>query len=386
VTNGLEQWGPQQPASSSREIGTLAGSADDDAEFRGNRPRDRLAAWIVRQPLGVTIALATLIVVVRYGVGACPIWTYMLGIAQHWTDPESDPMLRGSASYLLSSPTSALVAGIFHLRSPRTFLWFHLALAWVATFAPCFLPRVRRNAHLRTVVLLLTVGGAVSAVLFSWIGSMDPVSMGAAAVAGLAESPISAGVAWAIFAFNNGAEAFFALVAFAAVVWFGQHPRWPRLIASGAGVLIGVVAIHELVKSWGGGLSLIGAYGNWPLSRFTSSALQYWPFIAYGALGSGWFLLTSRGWFQRQQVRVFCTVAVLAIAGLPFVVLDQTRIVSGVLWASLLYVAAEGLIDIGAIRRLLIPSLFVPIGWVWADTIVFPGWNGAYEFFRSLIG
>jgi hypothetical protein len=139
------------------------------------------------------------------------------------------------ARYLLDSPASAALAGILHLVTAREYLAFHLVLACVAIVVPFYLDALRRSPELRLAVALLLVGGTVPALLLSWVGSYDPVSIGSAAVAALASNPVVRALAWMVFAFNNAPEAAIALVIFAVVLWADSgRAAVPRIFSSGS--------------------------------------------------------------------------------------------------------------------------------------------------------
>ena len=163
-------------------------------------------AWLLeRGPL--TCAAAVLVLsVVKYGIGLYPSWRYMQEFAQHWQHPLRAPVFSHvHARFLLDSPVSAEIAGIVRLTSAREYLAFHLVLACAAIVVPFCLRAVRQSAELRLAVSLLLVGGTVPALLLSWVGSYDPVSVGPAAVAGLASNPVvralaALGVGWLFLA------------------------------------------------------------------------------------------------------------------------------------------------------------------------------------------
>ena len=146
----------------------------------------RLLHW---SPAACALAVVALSLA-KYGAGVYPAWRYMQALALHWTDPTVSHLLAPPGAYLLDSPASAVVAGVLHFTSGRAYLGFHLLLAFFALAVPFALRPVRRSPELRLMVSFLIVGGTVPAVLLSWVGSYDPVSIGAAAVATLAQNPV----------------------------------------------------------------------------------------------------------------------------------------------------------------------------------------------------
>jgi hypothetical protein len=188
------------------------------------------------------------------------------------------------ARYLLDSPASAALAGILHLVTAREYLAFHLVLACVAIVVPFYLDALRRSPELRLAVALLLVGGTVPALLLSWVGSYDPVSIGSAAVAALASNPVVRALAWMVFAFNNAPEAAIALVIFAVVLWADSgRAAVPRIFSSGVGAVAGYVAIRVLTSAWDGGQS-----------EFTE--MKFYGFHQYRSVTSTCRLLSCPPW------------------------------------------------------------------------------------------
>lgn len=250
--------------------------------------------FLERGPL--TCAAAVMVLsVVKYGAGLYPSWRYMQQMAQHWQHPLQAALFSHvHARYLLDSPVSAEIAGIVHLTSAREYLAFHLLLACAAVVIPFSLGAVRRSAELRLGVALLLVGGTVPALLLSWVGSYDPVSVGSAAVAGLASNPVVRALAWMVFAFNNAPEAAIGLVIFAIVLWAdGGKSTAPRIGLSGAGAVVGYIAIRVLTTAWGGGQSQLAMMKFYGFTHYLLS-YGYLPLVVLSALGVGWLFLADR--------------------------------------------------------------------------------------------
>ena len=159
--------------------------------------------------------------------------------------------------------------------------------------------RCAESAELRLGVALLLVGGTVPALLLSWVGSYDPVSVGSAAVAALASNPVVRALAWMVFAFNNAPEAAIGLVIFAIVLWAdGGKSTAPRIGLSGAGAVVGYIAIRVLTTAWGGGQSQLAMMKFYGFTHYLLS-YGYLPLVVLSALGVGWLFLADR---QRSQL------------------------------------------------------------------------------------
>ena len=331
--------------------------------------------------------------IAKYGVGLLPSWQYMQALAIHWRDPHSSPFLQPPDDFRLRSPVSAVAAGWLHLTGNSQFVGFHLVLALVAVVLPLIMPRVRRSAELRALVGLLILGGAIPPILLSWIGSYDPVSIGAAAVAALAVRREVAALGWMVFAFNNAPEAALGFAALAVVLLVDQgRLALPRLIMGGVGGVAGYVGMRVLDNVWGGGTgegTLVHFYG---FHRYTSSAEHFWPLIILSALGVGWLMVSSPEAWRLPAVRVFAALSVLFGFGIPLLALDETRITAGALWAPLLAVATivARQLRIDEVRAITVriapPALLIVVVVVWDGSLVYPGWSGLANMARYLTG
>lgn len=357
---------------------------------RGERALD----WALgRGPLS-TFLIVIAASIVKYGIGIFPAIGQMQAIAQNWTNPTASYLLQPPySSFRLNSSTSALLAGILHLTSGPRFLGFHFVLACGAIGTPFLMPAVRRSRELRLCVALLLVGGAVPAVLLGWVGSYDPVTVAAASVAGLTRSRAVAALAWAVFAFNNAPEAAIALCVYAAVLFVhDRRGTWQMTVASVAGGIAGYAGIRLLTSSWGGSSSRFSVFQEYPFSRFASDTVHYWPLIILSALGVGWLFLTRRGVWRHPAAKALFVLALLVSVVVPLIALDPTRIASGALWPSELFVAAAtiGRTSVRTTRRVLLRTapfaLVLVLMVVWDSNLVYAGWDAIGTFLRTLFG
>jgi hypothetical protein len=317
----------------------------------------------------------------------------MQALAINWRDPTSSPYLQGLADFRLRSPVSAVVAGWLHLTAGPRFIGFHLALALLAIVVGLWMPAVRRSVELRALVGLLLIGGAIPAVLLSWVGSYDPVSLGAAAIAALAVRREVAAFAWMVFAFNNAPEAALSFVAVALVLLFDQ-PRQSlgRLAFGAAGTAAGYVGIRVLDDVWGGGHGEATYLRFYGFSRYASNVEHYWPLVIVGALGVGWLLAANPEAWRLPAARAFFVVSVLVSLALPPIALDTTRLTAGALWAPVLTTATIlvrrlPVSDVRAVAGRMAPvALLLVLVVVWDGSLVYPGWSGLADMVRYLTG
>ncbi len=348
--------------------------------------------FLERGPL--TCAAAVMVLsVVKYGAGLYPSWRYMQQMAQHWQHPLQAALFSHvHARYLLDSPVSAEIAGIVHLTSAREYLAFHLLLACAAVVIPFSLGAVRRSAELRLGVALLLVGGTVPALLLSWVGSYDPVSVGSAAVAGLASNPVVRALAWMVFAFNNAPEAAIGLVIFAIVLWAdGGKSTAPRIGLSGAGAVVGYIAIRVLTTAWGGGQSQLAMMKFYGFTHYLLS-YGYLPLVVLSALGVGWLFLADRRVRNLPAARALLVLAVLTAVAMPLVALDTSRTTATTLWPAMLLTAGIVVDRLGAdlaralLGRIAPVALIVVIVIAWNTHLVYPGWRSGADLMLYLVG
>ena len=362
---------------------------------RSGHERDRRGIeWLLRRG-SLTCAAAVLVLsLVKYGVGLYPSWTFMQALAQNWRHPLMGVPFANDvhARYLLDSPASAALAGILHLVTAREYLAFHLVLACVAIVVPFYLDALRRSPELRLAVALLLVGGTVPALLLSWVGSYDPVSIGAAAVAALASNPVVRALAWMVFAFNNAPEAAIALVIFAVILCADSgRAAVPRIVSSGVGAVAGYVAIRVLTSAWGGGQSEFTEMKFYGFHQYLLS-YEYLALVVLSALGVGWLFLADRDVRHLPAARALLLLSLLAAIGMPLIALDTSRTIAGTLWPAMLVAAAIVVSRLGAERaravlaRVAPVALFMVVVLAWNTHLVYAGWRSGANVVLYLVG
>jgi hypothetical protein len=356
--------------------------------------QSRVASFVQRRGSPSFAAGVLGISLLKYGVGLYPSWNYMQSLAANWRDPLLSPLLRGPASYRLASATSAVAAGVLGLLSGRSYLAFHLVLACAAIVVPFAMPVVRRSSELRLAVAVLLVGGAVPPILLGWVGSYDPVTIGAGAVAALAVTPVVAFAGWFVFAFNHAPEAGIGLVVYAAVL-VAQRRRAAlgRVVVAASGWLAGFGAITALLAVWGSKGSRSDLADFYGTQRYIDNASDFLPLIMISALGVGWVFFTRRGVWSLPAAKVLvAAAALLSLASFtPLLGLDVTRVLAGVLWPGTLaaLLLAHERIDAASFRRVAARAapyaLLLPILVVWDDQLVYPGIRQTWDFVGYLL-
>lgn len=346
---------------------------------------NRVVSWLAGLPWWV-LALATVgLSILKYGISLYPSWPIMDALAANWRDPLMSPLLQPPANFRFEDPTAALAAGWLHLTSPRAYVSFTAFLAVAALALPFCLGAVRRDARLRLVVVLLTVGSAIPNIALAWVGGYDAVQIGAAAVAALTRNRMALVAAWFFMAFNNWPLAIVALVVYAFVAWRQEgRSSVARLVPATIGLVAGLAAILVTVRDWGGSPSAFYLFFDfYGPRRYFDHALDYFPLIVFSVLGVGWFIFAAGPARRVPAARALLMAAVPVALLMPFVVLDETRIVASAMWAPVLLAAAltvERLPteDVDALIRRMAPiALAVIVVIAWDGQLVYPGWEHA---------
>jgi hypothetical protein len=265
-------------------------------------------------------------------------------------------------------------------------------LACAAIVVPFCLRAVRRSAELRLGVALLLVGGTVPALLLSWVGSYDPVSIGSAAVAALASNPVVRALAWMVFAFNNAPEAAIGLVIFAIVLWAeGGKSTAARIGLSGAGAVAGYFAIRVLTTAWGGGQSQLAMMRFYGFSRYLLS-YGYLPLVVLSGLGVGWLFLVDRRVRNLAAARALLVLALLAALGMPLLALDTSRTIATTLWPAMLLTVGIVVDRLGVQSARAVLARIAPVAFIlvivvaWNTHLVYPGWRSGADVLMYLVG
>ena len=236
-----------------------------------------------------------LVCLLKYGAGVYPASDRMMALAQNMGNPHASPLLQPPDDFRLASPVSALLAGFLHLSGARAYLGVHLLLALGALCVPYAMAKVRRAPLLRTTITLLLIGGAIPAVLLNWVGGYDAVTIGAAAVAVLAEMTAVAALGWMLLALNNLPIALLSLLIVGGYkAYLHGRAALVDLAAAAGGVLVGGLAITALLHHWGVTTTRLSIFTDvYANDRFLNGLFAYAPIILATAFGVGWILLSA---------------------------------------------------------------------------------------------
>jgi len=350
------------------------------------RTSGALLCWLRSQPGRYSSTLAIILLfatTLRYGIGVYPNLDRMLDLAVNWQSPISP---RWREDFWVSSPVSAWIAGVLGLNEPRWFLCFHAALALVALSLPFALPRLRRQPRQAQLVLLVFAAGPVGAILFTWFGSYDAVSVLAIVIAILTRTELLRLLGWFLLAFNHNALGLAALLLsvplIVATTSRANRTAGFRLVAlATCGVLGGFMANTLLMRAWGAETSRLDFFHRVGFETFVHTALMQAPLIAFSAIGVGWLILMDRRIRSRVDTRIMLGLAVIATVVIPVITLDQSRVLGLALLAPMLIwaiTAAEHYPAAtlqGLWRTWRLPALLVPVVLVWYQGFIAVGWT-----------
>ena len=368
-------------------------SIDDVRTSSKREPLFSHTSWLINLPWWLQAVLVLVITFVKNGAGPSPNASRLIELAVNWQHPIKDAGLHGSATYLLSSPTSAVVAGILGFTSANQYFAFHCLLVICTIIGLFALPRVRASPEIRGIVVILFLASGVSSTLFSWIGSYDPVSVAAGGVGVLSKSAWIRTIAWAIFAFNNLPQAGLAFACYCLIA--ASRWNWRRFATREwrclLGLAFGAFAILSLESYWGSSIFSRLTYHNAVgFSNFVAPITHYFPLILFSGLGSGWLLLFHHHIRHERGVNALVLLGVVMAVLVSLIALDESRTLTVVLFPSLMWFAVEtcSTLPSGQVRAivddLLWPSIFLPVLLVWSGSIVYPGFASGIKFVHGL--
>jgi hypothetical protein len=250
-----------------------------------------------------------------------------------------------------------LVAHFLHLQSTFTYSLLHFAvLAGGITLLTVWLEHTAGRAAATGIVVLL-FASPLSAVLLTWLGQPDVFVVVAGGVVALAAAnrtrptilklfvvPVSAGL---VLGFSAAETSVLALAVLAVVGAVSTRRGRVVLVAAALGLAlgrVGVLVFHQLsdapYHSRADEASLIG------YNTLARRAVYNLPALLYSTFGVAWVLVVA---WAAMQWRVRKMTVWRAVAGwliataIAFVVLDQTRIVTLVLWPASVWIGHEAL-------------------------------------------
>ena len=279
-------------------------------------------------------ALTALIGLVKYGLQMWPAWVNLYQAALHWTNPTQATLLAPPQDYILSSSAEALVLGAAHLTWQPLYVGIQVGLAIFAIVLPFMMLASRRSMDSARVLFLMMAGGPVVALLLTWVGGYDALCVIAATIAVLSKNKYVSVAAWLVLGIVNASVAVLGFCLWAVFLLLGlskeQRGSTWRILFAAFSVAVGILAMWTVTLSWGGVTSRYEAYRLYGLDYYWNAFVAGMPLMLFSALGVGWIVLLDANVRRTRAARVVLFGVLIAALVIPFLALDETRIIAWV--------------------------------------------------------
>ena len=343
------------------------------------------------------IVLLTVLVVaslVKYGVGLHPEWARLQSIAAAWPDPTSAAPIMETDRSLLSNLTAPWVLGALGAHTATSYLIGSLGLILVAIALPLLMPSIRESRSARQLAFVFIVGGAVPAVLLSWVGGYDAAIVIAISIAVLARRTWLQAAGWFSVAFSHAALGFVAFAFWIPMLWAtsqGDSRRsvLQRVTLSGTAGLFGWLTIRWLTDGWGGSVDRWSLYRAIAPSDVWSAYLANLPLTMFSVLGIGWFVLLHPRVRSTRAAQLLIAEALVAALVVPLIAIDHTRIASLAVFSAVLAWLAGAATSLPARtvdrvwRVLALPAVVLPVVVIWMGAPLVDAWPGVAELLQA---
>lgn len=356
-----------------------------------------VSRWRGRRREPATALLLTALLVaslVKYGVGLHPEWARLHSIAAAWPDPTGAAPIMETDRSLLSNLTTPWLLGALGTHTTTSYLIGSLALILIAIALPMLMPSIRESRSARQLAFIFIVGGAVPAVLLSWVGGYDAAVVIALSVAVLARRTWLQAAGWFMVAFSHAALGFVAFAFWIPMVWVtgsrdGVRARVRHLAICGMAGFLGWLTIHTLTDAWGGSVDRWSLYRAIDPSAVWSAYLANLPLTVFSVLGVGWFVLLHPRVRSTRAAQVLIAEALVAALVVPLIAVDHTRIASLAVFSAVLAwlaAAAPSLPPrtVNKVWRVLaLPAVFLPVVVIWMGAPLVDAWPGVAELLQA---
>lgn len=356
-----------------------------------------VSSWRGRRREPATALLLTALLVaslVKYGVGLHPEWARLHSIAAAWPDPTAAAPIMETDRSLLSNLTAPWLLGALGAHTAASYLIGSLALILIAIALPMLMPSIRESRSARRLAFIFIVGGAVPAVLLSWVGGYDAAIVIALSVAVLARRTWLQAAGWFTVAFSHAALGFVAFAFWIPMMWVTRahdsvRVRMQQLAICGTAGMLGWLAIHSLTDTWGGSVDRWSLYRAIDPSAVWSAYLANLPLTAFSVLGVGWFVLLHPRVRSTRAAQVLVAEAIVAALVVPLIAVDHTRIASLAVFSAVLAWLAGAAPSLPprtvnkVWRVLALPAVFLPVVVIWMGAPLVDAWPGVAELLQA---
>jgi hypothetical protein len=126
-------------------------------------------------------------------------------------------------------------------------------------------------------------------------------------------------------------------------------------------------------------------------SAYLRGEFGYWPLIVLSALGAGWVFLLDREVRGVAPAQTLVRMSAATALAMPLLVLDSSRIITGILWPGMLATSEIVIGRLSAARaratlaRLLPIAALLVIVMVWSDTLVYAGLRSLVNVLQCIL-
>jgi len=321
--------------------------------------------------LAVLVAGVIAAAIVLHGVGTVPLVDVHLAIAR---DPMAPLHELGRRGYLLHSPGLVLLAYALHATTKLTFAALGLVIAGLGLAWQVWLARRHHGDAGARMLAIAWFAGPLAAVLVTWLGQPDPITVVAAGTLVLARARPLLVLAGFVLGFNHF-EAGVPMIASAGLLLVVERRAWLDTVLAGLGLAGGKLALfawqaaHDqdpisrlaYVRETGWERYVISALGNVPAWLYSTFSVA-WPLVAVAFVGAG------RG-VRRAMLASALLAAITALA-----TLDPTRVFALVSWPLVVF-AVTRRADLRAGAWVMLAALVIPRVLVWEGGVIASGFH-----------
>lgn len=333
-----------------------------------------LAAGLPVLVIGVLAAGA-----VMHGASYVPMVDVHLALA---ADPMAPWHSLGKNGYLLDSPTLLLLAHALGVETRLAFAALAFAITGLGLMWLVWLANRHYGDEAARLVAISFFIAPIGAVVITWLGQPDPITLVAAGTLVLARSAPMFAVAGVALGFNHF-EAGVAIVIASCLLRIAEAPTPTRSRALDALLAIAGLVAGKLVLSWwqatngqdpssrldyvfqvGFHRYVISSLGNLPALVFSTFSLA-WPLVAVAFVEK---------WYAQRRIASAMLLAGLVAAGVTLLVLDPTRVFALVSWPLVLFVVTR-MPDLRLAVWCVLAGVLIPRLIVWDGGVIASGFH-----------
>ena len=321
--------------------------------------------------LAVLVAGVLAAAIVLCGVGYVPLIDVHVAIAH---DPLAPLHELGRRGYLLSSPGLVLLAYVLHATTKVLFAGLGLVLVALGLAWQVWLAKRHHGDGGARMVAIAWFAAPLAAVLVTWLGQPDPITVIAAGTLVLARARPLLVLAGFVLGFDHF-EAGVPILASTGLLLVAERRAWLDTVLAAIGLAGGKLALvawqtaHDqdpisrlaYVRETGWERYVIAAFGNVPAWLYSTFSVA-WPLVALA------FVAAGRG-VRRAMIASALLAAVTTLA-----TLDSTRVFALVSWPLVVFAVTRAP-DLRAGAWVMLAALVIPRVLVWEGGVIASGFH-----------